>query len=491
MTAVRLRGIYSTALTRLLLDAGHDVVQASPPIRERFDADLAAAPAVVDVADTDDRQGVGVSGDPDAVAELCDLLTDELSRDTMVWDARAPRGAVFDGVVSRTLGSGAVVDLAADPEPSAAPELDAPPADVDAEGFLPFDAADGYVDEGDSLRVQVRESAAPWGDDRPLLGTDIEVPGELVSLVRGDEGASADVRGERGTELVRTTDLLPAEAPDGWGVRWERDAADAGMDALGDALARAVERAEAMEETLSSSPPGRDAPQRVVAPRATAWVWFGRESRFALDGRRRDVTTTMPGHHRTKAAARSASDAVDFVEAVCATPGEFPVGEFPFGAVADQFGPREGDRIALGHGKPDGRLITLGRGEVTERDDDGALTLRREISSSGTYDAIGTERAPGDVAVTKLQEGRWWYPTVYRGEGGERKGTYVNVCTPVELFPSVARYVDLYVDVVKRPDGEVERVDADELADAVEAGYVSEELAEKARSVAGAVENAL
>ncbi|MFC6730587.1 DUF402 domain-containing protein, partial [Natronoarchaeum mannanilyticum] len=147
--------------------------------------------------------------------------------------------------------------------------------------------------------------------------------------------------------------------------------------------------------------------------------------------------------------------------------------------------------IALGHGKPDGRLITLGRGEVTERDDDGALTLRREISSSGTYDAIGTEREPGDVAVTKLQEGRWWYPTVYRGEDGERKGTYVNVCTPVELFPSVARYVDLYVDVVRRPDGEVERVDADELAEAVETGYVSEELAEKARSVAGAVENAL
>ncbi len=490
MTAVRLRGIYSTALTRLLLDADHDVVQASPPIRERFDPDLAAAPAAVGVADTDDRQGVGASGDPDAVAAICDLLIDELARDTMVWAARAPRGAVFDGVVSQTLGSGAVVELADGQAAAAAPQLDAPAADVDAEGFLPFDDADGYVDEGDSLRVQVREPAAPWGDDRPLLGTDIELPGELVSLVRGDEGASADVRGERGTELVRTTELLPAEAPEGWGVRWERDAADAGMDALGDALSRAAERAEAMEETLSSSPVG-DAPRRVAAPKATAWVWFGRESRFALDGRRRDVTTTMPGHHRTKAAARSASDAVDFVEAVCGVPGEFPVGEFPFGAVADQFGPREGDRIALGHGKPDGRLITLGRGEVTERDDDGALTLRREISSTGTYDAIGTEREPGDVAVTKLQEGRWWYPTVYRGEDGERKGTYVNVCTPVELFPSVARYVDLYVDVVKRPGGEVERVDAEELAAAVEAGYVSEELAEKARSVAGAVENAL
>ncbi|SNZ17459.1 RNA-binding protein AU-1 [Natronoarchaeum philippinense] len=483
MTAVRLRGIYSTALTRLLLDAGHEVVQASDPIRERFDADLSAAPAAVSVADTDDRQGVGLSGAPDAVAELRDLLADALGRDALAWSTPAPRGAVFDGVVTDSLGSGAVVALADDPAP---PTAGAPLPGVPAEGFLPFDAVDGYVEEGDRLRVQVDDPAAPWDDDRPLLDTGIEVPGELVSLVRGRDDATAAVRGERGTELVRTTDLLPAEAPDGWGVRWERAAADAEMSALGDALSRAAERAAAFDEGLSAADPDADDPRQVVAPQATVWVWFGRESRFALDERRRDVTTTMPGHHRTKAADRAASDAVDFVEAVGA-----PDGEFPFGAVADQFGPREDDRLALGHGKPDGRLITLGRGEVTDRGDDGSLTLRREMRSSGTYDAIGTDREPGDVAITKLVEGRWWYPTMYRGADGERKGTYVNICTPVELFPDAARYVDLHVDVVKRPDGEVERVDADELDAAVEAGYVSEELAEKARSVAGAVENAL
>ena len=53
------------------------------------------------------------------------------------------------------------------------------------------------------------------------------------------------------------------------------------------------------------------------------------------------------------------------------------------------------------------------------------------------------------------------------------------------------RYVDLHVDVVKHADGTVERVDDDELDAAVEAGHVPEKLAEKARAVAGAVENAL
>jgi predicted RNA-binding protein associated with RNAse of E/G family len=80
---------------------------------------------------------------------------------------------------------------------------------------------------------------------------------------------------------------------------------------------------------------------------------------------------------------------------------------------------------------------------------------------------------------------------VYRDAEGERKGTYVNVCTPVECFPDVVRYVDLHVDVVKHPDGRVERVDDDELDAAETAGELPSELAEKARSVAGALERAL
>ncbi len=162
------------------------------------------------------------------------------------------------------------------------------------------------------------------------------------------------------------------------------------------------------------------------------------------------------------------------------------------GATLRQFGPDADEEVFIDHGKPDGRCLSLGKGTVAEADPEaGKYTVRREMGSSGTYDAIGTDRERGDVAITKFREGRWWYPTAYRSEDGESKGTYVNVCTPVELFPRSVRYVDLHVDVVKRPDGTVERVDDDELDAAVEAGHISEELAEKARSVAASVEKVL
>jgi hypothetical protein len=457
---VRIRGIYTTALTELLRDE-HDIVSASPPIRERFDEPFPAAVADATVRTTDDRLGIGVAGEPEAVSGLRGRL-ESIGRDTLAWRAPAPKGAVFAGEVTETLGSGAVVDLGS--------------ADGDrVSGFLPYDRVDGYVDEGDRYRLQVASPAPPWSDRRPTLATDLRVPGGLVELRR-------DGSGSRG-ETARMAQLLPVDPAEGWTPRWSPAAEEASLDAMAEALRRVNDRAEALTAAVADAD---EYPGRIVAPQAGAWLWFGRESRFELDEYRRRVATTMTGHHRTKAADEAASAAVDFVEALCE-----PAGEFPFGAVTRQFGPVAGDRIAIEHGKPDGRTVTLGRGEVTEVDPDGSITLEREMSGGGTYDALGVERVEGDIATTTFVEGRWWYATVYKGADGERRGTYVNVCTPVEVFPGAVRYVDLHVDVVKGPDGEVRRVDDDELDESVEAGQVSEPLADRAREVAASIENAL
>jgi len=489
--SVRIRGIYTTALTALLHDSTTDgvptrVVQASEPIRDRFagstderpdhgeaagrpDVTFPVAAADATVATTGERQGVGISGAPWAVARLRERLAG-IGRDALSWNATLPAGAVYQGVVTDDAGGGAVVDCGP------------------ASGYLPYANSDDYIEEGDVLRVQVRDPCPPWDGDRPELDTGLVVDAGLVELRRGGTGGTG--------EAARMADLLPVEVPDGWAPRWGRAADDADLDALEAALSRAVARVETL--AAATDPDPDEAPGLLATTGATAWCWFGRESRFELDAHRRGVTATMPGHHRTKAAADAASAAVDLAEAVRADAlagsageaGDDPDG-FPFAAVTRQFGPSEGDRLALHHGKPDGRLISLGRGEVTGYDPEGSVTLRREMSPGGTYDALGVERRAGDVAVTTLKEGRWWYPTVYRADDGSRRGTYVNVCTPVELFPDAARYVDLHVDVVKEADGTVRRVDDDELDAAVDRGHVSEALARKARSVATAVENAL
>ena len=486
---VRVRGIYATALTSRLLAADHEVVDPSEPIRRRFDAEFGSGPHEVAIESAEDRGGVGIIGDSDGVETVANLLG-EVAIDALGHDDPTPRGAVFDAAVTDTVRGGAVVDLDGQ------------------EGYLPFSDTDDRIEEGDELRVQVYEPAAPWGDDRPLVGTELRAYAGPATLRKGKEGTTVDGRGgPAARELAGLTELVDVDVPEGWGIAWDRAAVNAEMADLRSSLTRAAERAELLADLDEEVEP----PRRLAAPEATAWCWFGREARFALDADRREVTTTMPGHHRVKVSGDRAGDAVDFAEALAADrAGSFGEGwdagegddgegddgepadaEFPFEAVTSKFGPGADDEVRIEHGKPDGRLFSLGRGRVSTLDvADREITVRRTMSSRGTYDALGTEREPGDVAITRLREGRWWYPTVYRGEDGDSKGTYVNICTPLEIFPDAVRYVDLHVDVIKHPDGTVERVDDDELDAAVEAGDVSDELAEKAREVARTIEDA-
>lgn len=454
---VRIRGIYATALTRLIDEVG-EVVDPSRPIARRFDRSFAVDAVDVEVITTDDRQGIGLMGAHAGVDEVVTHLA-PVDLDTLSWVDPTPRSAVFEADVIDTLGGGAVVDLDA------------------REGYLPYDAARGYVEEGDRVRVQVHRPVPLWADHRPEVGMELRAYGGLVELVRGGEAHRAALDDEtRATELVRATDVLPTDVPDGWVVRWQPAAADADTDTLDAALAGAAETAAEIEAALDGGDP---------QPESTTWLWFGRDSRFELDTVREAVLPTMAGHHRIKAASERAGTAVDFAEQLCA-----PDGSFPFDIVAEQFGPTVGGDIEISHGKPDGRRFSLGRATVTDRNGS-TLTVRRQMGSGGDYDALGVPREDGDVAVTKFKEGRWWYPTAYRSATGKAKGTYVNVCTPVELFPDVATYIDLEVDVVKHADGRVERVDDDDLDSAVAAGHVSQPLAEKAREVAAAVERAL
>ncbi|PSP83387.1 RNA-binding protein, partial [Halobacteriales archaeon QS_1_68_17] len=350
---VRVRGIYATALTDVLGETGR-VVQASPPIRERFDDAFPAAPADATVETTGDRQGVGVAGDPGAVSSVVDRLR-AVGVDALSWADPTPRGAVYDAVVDETLGSGALVDLG------------------ERRAFLPYGNVEARVETGDAVRVQIREPKPPWSDDRPVADETVEVGGGLGTLVRG--GAS----NPGGTD-VDMADVLPTDVPDGWRAVWHRPADDADLDALDAALSAMAERAGALDDALADPLDHDAAPRQVWDGEAGAWAWFGRESRFALDERRGRTVPTMPGHHRIKAADERASAAVDFAEAVCEPASD---GAFPFEVVSRQFGPREGDALAIGHGKPDGRLIVLGRGEVTDVDPEGTVTVRREMTPGG------------------------------------------------------------------------------------------------------------
>ena len=452
-TKVKVRGVYTTAATRLLLDAGYDVVEPSDAIRDRF-GDVfgeCEGPADIKVRNSDDYLGLYVVGE--GTRELTEVLA--AGEDSFVFEA-VPVGAVRDATVEQEASSGAFVRF------------------EDGRGFLPYSKVDDHIEEGDELRVTVVEEASPWSDGSPVVAGGERAGNELVTLVRGASGSRVEGGSkEDATQLSRTAATVGAEPPEGWGVVYSRAAIDAEMGELADAMKDAAERTEENDDGEA------------------VWIWLGREGRAAYDEARAQETTTVPGHHRLKATSKTASAGVDIAEALIEDTD--PTDDPPFDVMTRRFGPQEGDQIEIVHGKPDGRFPSLGRGEVVSVDagEDGMVAVvERRITSSGTYDALGVEREDGDIARTRFEEGARAYATVYESADGEKKGMYLNVCTPLEVFPDAVRYTDLYVDVVE-VDGEARVVDEEELADAVDEGLLTEETAEEARDVAERVEEGL
>ncbi len=78
-TRVKIRGIYSTALTQLFLDSGQIPVDPSPEIRERFDLPAASEePFQVMVRDRLDHQGIEIIGEADEISPIVQVLQDRL-----------------------------------------------------------------------------------------------------------------------------------------------------------------------------------------------------------------------------------------------------------------------------------------------------------------------------------------------------------------------------------------------------------------------------
>lgn len=145
-----------------------------------------------------------------------------------------------------------------------------------------------------------------------------------------------------------------------------------------------------------------------------------------------------------------------------------------------------GKALGIDHVKLDGRLLSLSEGEIVEVDSaQRALTLKRSKFKGRTkYDGLAVSKEQGDYAITRVKEGDWFYTHTYFRQSGQLIGTYYNINTLVEFYPDRIRYVDLEIDVVQWPDGNMEIIDEEALNNYFEAGFMSEVLKRTAQRTA-------
>jgi len=221
-----------------------------------------------------------------------------------------------------------------------------------------------------------------------------------------------------------------------------------------------------------------EAPAAILEGSRYVDVEFPALSKEKLDEIRGSVTPNLEGHHYYKACGVNISSALDMAEKLLEKGGSREEVEKLLKQTIRAKYPIVGSLIEMEHVKLHGDAFNLGKAVIEAFDHHRSLIrFRRVFKKKGIYDGLKTEKTPGDYAVTEAKIGEWHFKTRYFAKDGRYKGTYINLNTPIELYPYGIRYVDLEVDVCVWPNGRVKKLDEKKLKEATAEGIITPKLA--------------
>ncbi len=206
-------------------------------------------------------------------------------------------------------------------------------------------------------------------------------------------------------------------------------------------------------------------------------VEFPSASKKVLDNLRAQVAPTLDGHHFYKACGGRVSYLLEMAEKMLEKDCPKAEVESFFKETVEREFPGEGSNVGIEHVKIDGATFDLGPAKIVNFDKkNGKLTIQRSFFARGFYDGLRTLKEPGDCAITEMKLGEWSFKTKYISKDGKHKGTYININTPVEIYPEKIRYVDLEVDICLWPNWNFKIIDMDKLEEALARGQVAPRL---------------
>ncbi len=456
---VRIRGIYSTALTKLFLDNGFEIIQPSREIAKRFglEEERYLSPEI-DIYDRQDQQGVLIETLPKYTERITSLFFNEFT-DVIIRKSKIQKGAIYKGIIYRPAPQGGfIIKLTIDKDAWL------PPNDIETNKVIKL---------GDPIIVEVKELTEPL----PRVTTKITIPGDFAVLISSEDvKVSHKIRGEEREKLIEIGKIL---RPEGWGIIWRTGAMNAELEELQDEIERLKEEAEKLLKVAEKSP----ALVQLREGMNILTVTFPGMSKLRLDGIRSEVFPTVRYHHWLKSMGNSLTLIVDFSEKYLVKNGtEIEIiNKSIKQMLLEEILPTENTIIKISHKKPRGREVILGPARIIFRDENGEnveFIMYRRFKPGGYYDGIGAPKEPGDYGITIARLFDTKLITAYFNIENKLKGIYVNINTPIEYYNGHLSYIDLEVDVVYVPGEGAKILDNEKLKKHLEEGLISEKLFE-------------
>lgn len=460
---VRVRGIYATALTGIMLEEGFQVVQASRVISERMGIPQLSLPADVTVKNNDRDPGeILVIGYGWAVRSVVEALKKRLPFSLYLYSLLPAHATVVAEI--KGVSNGRCLGVVGDVE-------------VVVEGLGQDECRTGERIVGYVARTALRRG------ELPVVRRGVKVLGDYAMMYRGARVSvtlSEHIRNPERKALLLS--LASDYAGQGVSVHWRSSANIGSRDDLVRELRELYARLRELEEKLA----GEERTGVYSVGEDVSLVALSGLDKEVLDSIRARYTPTAPLHHSLKSLEPDKySVVVDFADTLAGNGvGNDALRRGFYAFIAEEI--RKKGRIRIIHEKLDGRIIRLGEPFVASIELTGSgleALLRRTVRSYGVYDGLGVDKEPGDVIETVVKSDEWTIIHRYYGAGGGLKGVYININTPPEFSPTTIRYVDLEVDIVKLPGQKPRLIDLEELRDAYTSGRVTREMVEKIAEV--------
>jgi len=455
---VRVRGIYATAISKILYDKGFNICHASKKIKERFGLKETLTPPNVTVKDLEHRQGVLIIGDYEGAKAVYNVLKEAIEP-PITYVSKLPFHGIVKGVAVEVKDDVSIVDLGIS----------------GIRGVLRE-----HLNVGDEVVVDISRPLLP-PNNMAVLSRNYMVHGKYVVLIHGKSGRVFFSEHITDPKLRRNLKTLASlmKIEGNWGIKWRSAATIGKVDELMFDLQNTVKYANEILSKFDKAKKG----ELIYAGQFFGIMVFSSENKKCLDEIRSKVYPTVKGHHKYKSLSDELTEIVDYSEYVLLSKPEIAddVSEILLHYVYEKA--KEKTRIEIEHiSILENTIKKLTPGQIiklTVEDDEAYVTVKRVFRSKGIYDGLGVEKKPGDY---DLMEFSTKYPVIihkYFSKNGEFKGIYLNINSPPEVVPGKIRYIDYEVDVVATKN-EVREIDVEKLEKAVKEGILeSSEAKEK------------
>jgi probable ribonuclease FAU-1 len=523
---VFIRGIFSTALTKLFIDAGYPIIFPSAPIQKRFNIPFRPSDNYskdITIQDRHDKQGISIMFKKNVWDELekdnfSDFpLSHEIQPDLIIHEARFHKNAIYRGLVIQTNKEKRFSSIRLTPEDISDGKEDDNPFQTTLGRF-----ARG-MDEAKEGIFQVTHE--DFGKIRASLGSFYTIPGDLIVIVPYNSKVIISKEIKNGKHKKRLFDLgKDIQKTKKYGFIF-RTAAELASD---NEIREEVEKLDAdLVETQKIITDFPDKIGEIYSNYRSVNILFPKGFKDEMDTIRRSITSTLPNHHfikgdleyanflkKKKSHHRSRDNksrdhrnhqeppvintnlllfnyTEDLIKEIPKTTHE-KVGKFFENQYYKKF-LKNRAYLNINHQKLSGKNIQLTSGTIKsvsmQEGEPIRITLKRIFREGGVYDGLNTPIERGDYAIGEYEMGAWSYVSSYYSKDNELKGKYYNINTPLEVSDQGLRYFDLEIDIVENMIGKRKIIDKELLDQALSLKLISQTLYDKAIEVSEEIMN--